>query len=529
MKKTNLVLSLLLVGVMLLTACGGGGGGTGAGSGAPAADASSSAGAAEAPAGDSAKDSLVVGLTANPTSLNPYATTDSPAYRVGYNIHETLVTRDSDMNIIPALAESWEIVDDTTYIFKIRQGVKFHNGETLTAHDVKFSFDQLDGNPHAESVAGTIDFANCKATDDYTFEMKMTTPFGPILQHLSHPVTSIVNEKAYTEAGENYSQHPVGTGPYSFVEWKVDDYVQLTRFDDYWGDTAKIKDLTFRIITESATRSIEVESGGIDLAIQVTPSEVSRLEANDKVVVNFQETFTTNFIGLTTTHTPYENAKVRQAVNYAIDKNAILSVVYQGIGSVGSAPVSPTVWGYNGNLPQYDYNPEKSKQLLGEAGFADGFSTTITTDENQVRRDIAEMIQAQLSTVGINVEIVTLERGAYIDKVIKGELDMFVLGWSTFGDPDYALYASFHSTQHGAGGNMSFYTNPEVDALLENGRTSVNDNDRLSAYAKAQEIIWEESPCVFIQHDTEVTAYNSALKGFNVSPEGYFRFNLMSF
>lgn len=523
MKQAKAILALLLVSLMLLAACGGGS------SSAPAAGGSAASGTEGAAEGGSAKDSLVVGLTANPTSLNPYATTDSPAYRVGYNIHETLVTRDADMNIIPGLAESWEIVDDTTYVFKIREGVKFHNGETLTANDVKFSFDQLKDNPHAESVAGTIDFDNCKTVDDYTFEMKMTTPFGPILQHLAHPVTSIVNEKAYTEAGDAYSEHPVGTGPYSFVEWKVDDYVQLTRFDDYWGDVAKIKDLTFRIIPESATRSIEVESGGIDVAIQVSPSEVSRLEGNDKVTVNFQESFTTNFIGFGTTRTPYDDIKVRQAVNYAIDKNAILAVVYQGIGSVGSAPISPTVWGYNGNLTPYDYNPEKAKELLKEAGFEGGFTTTITTDENQVRRDIAEMVQAQLGEVGITVEIVTLERGAYIDKVIAGELDMFVLGWSTFGDPDYALYASFHSSMHGAGGNMSFYTNPEVDALLEEGRTSVEDADRLAAYTEAQEIIWEESPCVFLQHDTEVTAYNANLKGFNVSPEGYFRFNLMSF
>lgn len=522
MKKISKIAILLVVAVMIISACGGKSS-TGKDPGANPGTAGGDT------AGTDSKDTIVIGLSANPVTLNPYNTTDSPAYRVIYSIHETLVKRDADMNIIPGLAESWEIVDDTTYVFHIRKGVKFHNGEELTANDVKFSFDQQNGNPHAESVTGTVDFENCKVIDEYTFEMKMKSPFGAILQNLAHPVASIVNEKAYTEAGDTYGENPVGTGPYKFVEWKADDYVSLTRFDEYWDETAKIKDVLIRIIPESSTRSIEVESGGIDIAVQVAPSEVTRLESNDKVVVDFQETFATNFIGLTNTHKPFDEVKVRQAVNYAINKEAILSVVYQGIGKVGSAPVSPTVWGYNPNLDPYAYNPDKARELLKEAGLENGFSTTITTDEDQVRRDVAEMIQAQLGEIGINVEIIPLERGAYIEKVIAGQLDMFVLGWKTFGDPDYALYASFHTTMQGAGGNMSFYSNPKVDALLEEGRSSVDDESRLKAYAEVQEIVWEESPCIFIQHDTEVTAYSAQLQGFNISPEGYLDLNKMYF
>ncbi len=526
MKKRNAIFAFVLVLILLISAC------------APAAAPTQAPGEAPAPAESSAapaqpaapvKDTLVVGLTANPVSLDPFKTTDSPAGRVNYAIHETLVLRDAENNIVPGLAESWEIVDDVTYNFKIRQGVKFHNGEELTAEDVKFSFDQQNGNPHAESVTGTVDFENSKVLDTYTFQLKMKEPFGPILQHLAHQVTSIVNKKAYTEAGENYSDHPVGTGPYMFVEWKPDDYVKLNVFEDYWGKKGQIKEVLIRIIPESATRSIEVESGGIDIAVQVSPSEVSRLESNPKVKVYFQESFTTNFVAMNTTRAPFDNVKVRQAINYAIDKEAILKVVYQGIGSVGSAPISPTVWGYNPNLPPFTYNPEKAKELLAEAGYPDGFPMVITTDENQVRRDVAEMVQAQLSQVGIQIEIATLERGAYIGKVIAGELDMFVLGWSTFGDPDYALYASFHSTMHGASGNMSFYSNPEVDKLLEAGRRSVDEASRLEAYTKAQEIIWDESPCVFIQHYVEVTAYSADLQGFAVTPEGYFLFNEMHY
>lgn len=483
----------------------------------------------EDPAVDSTRDIIRIALVANPTTLDPYNTTDSPASRVNVNIHETLVKRDADMNLIPGLAESWEIVDETTYRFKIREGVKFHNGEELKASDVKFSFDMQKDNPHADSVTGMVDFDQCKAIDEYTFEMKMESPFGPILQHLTHAVTSIVNEKAYKEAGDDYGQNPVGTGPYKFVEWKADDYVELTRHDDYWGEKALVKDLLFRIIPESSTRTIEVESGGVDIATRVAPSEVARFEDSDKVIVNLSETFSTNFFAFNTTVAPFDDARVRQAINYAINKEAILKVVYQDIGLVGSAPISPTVWGYHDSLEPFGYNPDKARELLAEAGKDGGFTLTITTDEDQVRRDVAEMIQAQLAEVGITVEIEPLERGAFIGKVIDGGLESFILGWSTFGDPDYALYASFHSSMHGAGGNMSRYTNAEVDELLQKARVSVDDAERLELYKQAQEIIWSESPCVFLQHDTEATLYSKDLKGFNISPEGYSDFSKMHF
>jgi len=521
MKKIITLLALLLVAVALVTACNNDSGNNVAADPGTVTDGGDTAAAA--------RDTLVVGLTANPVSLNPFATTDNPASRVNYNIHQRLVARDTDMNVIPSLAERWEIVDDTTYIFHIRQGVLFHNGETLTAHDVAFSFAQLDGNPHAAAVTGPIDFANSRAIDDYTFELRMLNPFAPILQHLAHPVTSIVNEKAFLEAGEDYSRQPIGTGPFQFVEWRPDEFVRLERFDDYWGNVARLRELTFRIIPESATRTIELETGGIDLAIGVSPSDVPRLRGLDHVVINSQETFTTNFIGLVNHSAPFDNVLVRQALNYAIDRNAILNIAFAGNGTIAQAPMSPTVWGFNENLPPLEFNPERARELLAQAGFPDGFHTTITTDELQLRRDVAEIVQAQLAQIGVTVDIITLERGAYIGGVIAGEFDMFVLGWSTFGDPDYALYASFHSTTHGASGNMSFYSNPALDVLLEQGRVSVDDAERLAAYAAAQAIIWEEVPVLFIQHDVENTGFTADLKGFAVTPDGYFSFNEMYF
>lgn len=513
-KLRNALISILVITMLLTTGCG----------------AKTDASTATPDASAEVKDTIVIAQGADAKSLDPYGTTDSPAGKVMSCIFDTLVTRDDEGNIAPGLAESWEIVDDITYVFHLRKGVKFHNGEEFKASDVAFSFSKIAESPHAESIRATIDFENSKVIDDYTFEMKMTEPFGPILNHLGHSVMAIVNEKAYTEAGDKVGQNPVGTGPYKFVSWATGDRIDLVANEDYWGNKPQVKNVVFRNIPEIASRSIEVETGGIDIAIGVQTSELNRLESNPDVKVFKRKASSINFLCFNCSKAPFDNVKVRQAINMAINKDAIFNVVYQGVGAVATAPMSSVVWAYNDKLVPHEYNVEKAKALLAEAGYPNGLEITISCDQNQERLDTAEMAQAQLAEIGVKVNIETLERGAFIDQVIAGTLDMFGLGWtSDTGDPDYALYASFHSSMHGAGGNMSFYTNKKVDELLEIGRKSTDAEIRRNAYLEAQEIVWEEVPCVFLQTPEDVIVYNAAIQGFGVYDDGQLKIETFYF
>lgn len=477
-----------------------------------------------------AKDTLTIAQGADATSLDPYGTTDTPAIRVASLIFETLTTIDDEGVAAPGLAESWDIVDDTTYVFHLRKGVKFHNGEELKASDVAFSFQKISESAHASSIRATIDFENSKVVDDYTFEMKLTEPFAPILNHLAHPVMAIVNEKAYTEAGDQVSQNPVGTGPYQFVSWASGDRIDLKANESYWGTVPAIKNVVWRVIPEVATRSIEVEAGSVDIALDIQATELERLESNENVKIFRHEASSINFMCFNTQIEPFNNVKVRQAINMAIDKEAIYQVVYQSTGKIAQAPMSSVVWSFNDQLEQTPYDVEAAKALLAEAGYPNGFTMTITCDQDQKRLDTAEMIQAQLAQIGITVEVAPMERGAFIDKVIEGSLQMFGLGWSSdTGDPDYALFASFHSSMHGAGGNMSFYTNEKVDELLELGRTSTDPEVRKEAYMEAQEIIWEEVPCIFLQCPEDLYAYSARVQNFGVYYNGELRIPEFSF
>ncbi len=469
---------------------------------------------------------LVVGQGSDAVSLSPHNTNDQPSARVMKQVYDTLVVQTESLELEPGLAESWEQIDDLTWEFNIRQGVTFHDGSPLTAHDVAWTLNRLRDPATAAPAAFIIGFADTiEAVDDHTVRLTTTAPFAPLLVHLSHTATSILSEAAVTAAGEDYGTSVVvGTGPFKFVSWQTASQIVLERNDDWWGGEVLPAEVVFRPIVEGTVRAIELEAAGIDLAYALEPRDYLRLQENPGVVVDEIETLSTNYIGFNADKEPFDDVRVRQAINHALDVGAIIDAIYEGLGAPASGPISPQVFGANTELEGYDYNPDRARELLAEAGYPNGFSTTIWTNDNPLRIQIAEIAQAFLADVGINVDVQVLEWGAYLDGTAAGNHDMFILGWVTVtADADYGLYALFHSSQFGAAGNRTFWSSERVDELLELGRSEADADARAAYYAEAQEIIAAEAPWVFLNVTLEFNGWRPNVEGFVPHPAGHHR------
>ena len=470
---------------------------------------------------EAATDTLIVAQGADVDSLDPQATNEQPSSRIMKQIYESLVNQNEDMELVPGLAEEWDQIDELTFEFKLREGVMFHNGEELTASDVEFTLLRALESGNVGHIVGAIDPEGFEITGDYTIRISTVEPFAPLLAHLAHTGTSILNQTAVEEFGEDYGENPVGTGPYMLQEWIRGSEVHLERFEDFHGENAEMAKIRFRKIQEDGNRTIELENGEIHIAYDILPTDMSKIEDNDELKLARDVNFTTVYLGFNTQKEPFDDVRVRQAINYAIDVESIIETVMEGSGEVATGPVGPMVWAANDSLEPYGYDVEKAQELMNEAGLEDGFSTTIWTNDNQIRQDIAVFIQSQLAEIGIDVDIEVFGWEAYVERTANGDHDMFVLGWVTVtGDPDYGLYALFHSEQFGAAGNRTFWDNDRVDELLEEARRSAEPEVREEAYKEVQKIVRDEAPWLFLNTGEDRTGLRNNVSGFRNHPSG---------
>ncbi|WP_371368308.1 Glutathione-binding protein GsiB [Sporomusa rhizae] len=471
------------------------------------------------------KDTVTVGTGYDAKTLDPIATNDVASSNVMNQIYGTLVQVNDKGEVVPMLAESYTKLDDKTYEFKLRKGVTFHNGEEMKASDVKFTLERA-ASPLGAAVAHLfepLDVSALKVVDDYTIQIKLKYVFPPFIStSLTHTGGSILNEKAVKAAGKDYGQNPVGTGPFKFEKWVKGDRIELSRFDGYYGNKPAFKTLVIRPIPEVTNRVIELESGGIDVCYEVSANDLPRLQDNKEVKVVRVLDNGTAFMGMNTTKKPFDDVRVRQAISYAIDTPTVVNTVWRGIGKPAVSPVPPNIKYHNPALKTHEYNIEKAKQLLAEAGYPNGFKTSIWTNDRKERIDMATIMQNQLSQVGISAEIKVVEWGAYLEGTARGDQDMYIIGWTASGnDPDVSLFAMFHSSKHGAGGNRAFYSNPKVDALLEQGRQMEDSDARQKLYYDVQDMIIADAPWVFLNNSEQVVAVRKNITGFQPSPVGY--------
>lgn len=516
-RKISLLLVLTLVLTVFLAGCGG--------ASSQTAAEEPSATETESPSSEATvKDTLVVATTYDAKSLDPHATNDVASSNVMEQIYDTLVKLDENNQVVGSLAESFEVIDELTYKFNLRKGVKFHNGEELKASDVEYTFKRA-LSPLGGAIAhivGDIDPEGFEILDDYTIIIKTKTPNSAFLPSLTHKGGGVIlNQKAVEEAGDSYSMNPVGTGPFKFESWAKGDQIVLTRFEDYYGEAPSFNKMIIRAIPEATNRTIELESGGVDIAYDITTNDIKRVEENPDLKLIRKMANSATYFAFNTKKAPFDNEKVRQAIGYAIDTQTIVNAVFRGVGAPAEGAVPPNIKYFNEALGAPDYDVEKAKALLAEAGYPDGFKAKIWTNEKKERIDMCTIIQNQLKEVGIEVEIQVLEWGAYLEGIKNGEHEMFMVGWSTqTPDPDMALYGPFHSSQQGKN-NFSYYDNPKVDEMLEQGRLLSDSPEREAIYKELQSIIREEAPWVVMNNGEVVVGLRSNIENFNPSPFGY--------
>ncbi|EGL83680.1 ABC-type transporter, periplasmic subunit [Caldalkalibacillus thermarum TA2.A1] len=467
---------------------------------------------------------LVIAVLSDATHLDPHLGADIPSANVYHGkIFETLVVQDEHMEIQPGLATEWERIDDLTWEFKLREGVQFHDGTEFTAEAVKANIERILDEELGSPRANLFEMiTEVEVVDDYTVRLVTAYPFTPLLANLAHYSGGIISPQAIEaekNGGTPISQHPVGTGPLKFEAWEPGQEIVLSKFEHHWGEGVKVDEVVFKVVPEDATRVSMVETGEAHIAEPVEASNIDRIEASPNMKLYRSEGLGIDYIGFNLNKKPFDDVRVRQAINWAVDTEAIIDHVYNGVGMKAEGPMGPRVWGYHPDLKGYGYDPEKAKQLLAEAGYADGFQTTIWTNDNPERMNVAEVVQSQLKEVGIEADIEVMEWGAYLEHTAAGKHDMFILGWSNMtGDADYNQYYLFHSAAHGSAGNRTFYTNERVDELIELGRQETDPEQRLAYYHEAQEIEVEEAPMIFLRHTEYIAALGKDVEGFWLHP-----------
>lgn len=513
-KRITSILAMLMVLAFVLSACGGTQGDTNAPSTTEDGQAK-------------LQDTLTIATAGDTISLDPVMTNDNQSANTMMQIYEGLVKLDDNNEPVPSLAEKFEQPDDSTYVFYLKKGIKFHNGEELKASDVVFSLKRAIESAHVKHLFNTIDINSVKANDDYTVEFKMQKPYSGIVYALCHPGGFIVNEKAVTEAGDSYAQNPVGTGPMKFVSWSKANQMVMERFDDYHGDKASYKTLTFRVIPEPTNRMIELESGGVDMAYDISSIDLPKIEGNNDLQLFRTLDYGTTYLGFNCQKAPFDNPKVREAISYAIDLEGTIKAVWLGVGKAAPGPLPETLaYSISGEKQPKKRDIEKAKALLKEAGFENGFQTTLSTNERKERVEMATVLKEQLSEVGIDLSINVLEWSAYNDLLKNAQQDMFMIAWiADSPDPDTFIYPCFHSSAAGEGGNYAFFKDDEVDKLLDEARVVPNGDERGKIYRDAQERIMELNPWVPMYNGELLVGAKASVEGMKLSPFGWYLLN----
>lgn len=477
---------------------------------------------------------LVVGQIAEPKSLDPHAVTAVNDFRILMNVYDGLVRyRDGTLEVEPALATGWTISEDgTEYTFELRSGVTFHDGAPFNAQAVEFNFDRMldENHPYHDTGPFPLSFffsavEDTEAVDEDTVKFTLKEPYAPFLSNLAYPTGLIVSPEAVKKHGADFGRNPSGTGPFVFGEWEANTRVVVTRNAGYWDGPPSLEAVVFRPITDANTRVAEMLSGGIDVMVEIPPDSVSTFDGNG-FMLHEQAGPHVWFLILNAKEGPFADKRMRQAVNYAIDKKALVENVLQGTAQIAAGPTPPAfAWAYNDALRPYPHDAGKARALIEESGHAGASLTFYVTEGGSGMLDPVAMgaaIQADLAEVGLDVTIETYEWNTFLGKVnpgLEGKADMAEMAWMT-NDPDTLPFLALRTGAwpDKGGFNSGYYSNPKVDALLEAARGSTDQAERARLYKEMQTIVHDDAPWAFIANWKQNAATADAVSGFELQP-----------
>ncbi|MEM7124754.1 MAG: ABC transporter substrate-binding protein [Chloroflexota bacterium] len=532
--QTRIIFSTLLIFVLLLaTACGGA---------APTLSTAEGAGGEESAA--SGGGTIIVGTETDIEGGDPIMAGALATIRVLRNVYDSLVEFElGGIELEPSLAESWEISEDATqYTFKLREGIFFHDGEPFNAEAVEFAFRRaFDPEFEYYNEANSVGFflvglTEVEVLDEYSIRFTLTEPNAAFLEFLGYGAGRIVSPKAIRENGNEWIvENPVGTGPFKFVEWEKGQKVVLERNPDYWkeGEPAA-EQLIFVPIPEPTARVTALLTNQVNMIVVVPPDAVEEIEGNSDFVYEQGPGNHYWFIVLNTKEGPFADKLVRQAVNYAVDKEGLAQSILQGSAKVATQPMPAANWSFSDEIAGYPYDPEKAKELLAEAGYPDGFKTNmiipVSGSGMMIPVQMNEYIQGNLLDVGIEVEMQSYEWVSYLGIWAQGlDAETTMNNQSIMSSEPYVLNFLLHGDFAAPNGwNTGHYDNPDVSALLDEALRTPDREERAAIYAEAQAMIVEDAPWIFVVNDLQPMAYHKSIQGYVTNPAYVINFNPIS-
>jgi len=466
-------------------------------------------------------------IESSPTNLDPRVGIDASSERIHELIFDDLLERDEHLNVRPALAERWDIPDRLTYIFHLHHGVKFHDGGPLTARDVKWTFDSmLQGKIRSTKTAAYRFVDRVEARDDYTVVFHLKEPFATLLWNLSDGAMGIVPYGS----GDEISRQPIGSGPFRFISAEPDKEVIIERNSDYWGEKARLERVRFIVVPDTTTRALELRKGSADIVNNALTSDlVLALEREPNLEVLHGPGTVLNYLAFNLRDPILKDVRVRRAIAFAINRQPMIEYLWRGFAQPAASVLPRQSWAYNAEVPGYDYDPQRARQILDTAGYrAVGgvrFHLTMKTSTEETTRLIAAVLQQQLREVGIALDIRTFEFATFFSDVTSGAYQLYSLRWIGGNeDPDIFEYA-FHSAKfppHGA--NRSYYSNSRIDALIDQARSELDQNARKQLYAEIQQILADELPYVNLWYLDNMLVHSKRVQGLTLNPSGNYDF-----